>query len=59
MTPVILALNLSRCFAALSALCLSLHRLHAESSGTKPTGQRATLLRTLGWTGLSLCLLVA
>lgn len=59
MTPAILALNLGLSFAALSALCLSLHRHHAESLGTKPTGRRATLLRILGWTGLCLCLLVA
>ncbi|KQT46601.1 iron transporter [Methylobacterium sp. Leaf456] len=59
MTPAILALNLGLSFAALSALCLSLNRHHAESFGAKPSGRRVVLLRVLGWIGIGLCLIVA
>ncbi|MFY9290134.1 MAG: DUF3325 domain-containing protein [Methylorubrum rhodinum] len=59
MTPAILALNLSLSFAALSALCLSLNRHHAETFGSKPGMRRVMLLRVLGWAGIGLCLIVA
>ncbi len=59
MTPAILALNLCLSFAALSALCLSLNRHHAEIFGTRPSGHRVVLLRVVGWAGILVCLLVA
>ncbi|MFC7662340.1 DUF3325 domain-containing protein [Methylorubrum suomiense] len=59
MTPTILLLNLSLCFAALTALCLSLNRHHTEVFQSKPSARRILLLRVLGWTGIGLSLTVA
>lgn len=59
MTPAILVLNLGLCFAALTALCLSLNRHHAEVLQAKPSARRVMLLRILGWTGIGLSLPVA
>lgn len=59
MTPAALVLNLGLSFAALSALCLSLNRHHAEVFRSRPGGRRVVLLRLLGWAGLGLGLLAA
>lgn len=59
MTPSALALSLGLGFAALSALCLSLDRHHREVFQSKPGKRRVVLLRTAGWVGIGLSLLLA
>lgn len=58
MTTSALALNFGMGFAALSALCLSLDRHHREVFRSKPGPRRVVLLRTAGWVGLGLSLLL-
>ncbi|GJD96734.1 DUF3325 domain-containing protein [Methylobacterium iners] len=57
--PSALALSFGLGFAALSALCLSLDRHHREVFQSRPGKRRVVLLRTAGWLGLGLSLLLA
>ncbi|GEP12375.1 DUF3325 domain-containing protein [Methylobacterium gnaphalii] len=53
-----LALSISLSFAALAALCLSLNRHHSDVLQSKPQDGRVALLRTVGWTGIGLSLIL-